>query len=274
MGLSFAIPIDVATQVVEQLRSSGTVTRGRIGVTIQELTRELAESFGLSKPEGALISSVEKNGPADKAGIEVSDVILKFDGKAVIGSADLPRIVAATRPGSKAVVELWRKGAVKQVTVEVAEMPEEGKQARAVIDGLEADVVTLALAYDIDAIAEKAKLLPLDWQKRLPHNSSPYTSTIVFLVRKGNPKAIKDWSDIAGPGVQMIIPHPKNTGNGRAGGSITAALFLQKFVNGLPWAHLDIAGTAWLEEGKPYLAKGPSGLPVRTFVELALAFGK
>jgi serine protease Do len=132
MGLSFAIPIDVAIQVSDQLRSTGKVTRGRIGVTIQELTRELAESFGLSKPEGALISSVEKNGPAGKAGIEVSDVILKFDGKAVVGSADLPRIVAATRPGGKAVVELWRKGAVKQVTVEVAEMPEEGKLARAV----------------------------------------------------------------------------------------------------------------------------------------------
>jgi serine protease Do len=130
MGLSFAIPIDVAIQVSDQLRSTGKVTRGRIGVTIQELTRELAESFGLSKPEGALISSVEKNGPADKAGIEVSDVILKFDGKAVVGSVDLPRIVAATRPGGKAVVELWRKGAVKQVTVEVAEMPEEGKLAR------------------------------------------------------------------------------------------------------------------------------------------------
>jgi serine protease Do len=132
MGLSFAIPIDVAMQVSDQLRSTGKVTRGRIGVTIQELTRELAESFGLSKPEGALISSVEKGGPADKAGIEVSDVILKFDGKAVVGSVDLPRIVAATRPGGKAVVELWRKGAVKQVTVEVAEMPEEGKLARAV----------------------------------------------------------------------------------------------------------------------------------------------
>src|SRR3989339_979776 len=110
MGLSFAIPIDVATQVTEQLRTSGKVTRGRIGVTIQELTRELAESFGLSKPNGALISSVEKNGPADKAGIEASDVILKFDGNPVNSSSDLPRLVAATKPGSKVAVELWRKG--------------------------------------------------------------------------------------------------------------------------------------------------------------------
>ncbi|MDH4233518.1 MAG: DegQ family serine endoprotease [Gallionella sp.] len=131
MGLSFAIPIDVATQVVDQLRSSGKVTRGRIGVAIQELTRELAESFGLSKPAGALISSVEKNGPADKAGIEVSDVIVKFDGKPVNSSSDLPRVVAATKPGSKVVVELWRKGSSRQITVEVGEMPDDGKLARA-----------------------------------------------------------------------------------------------------------------------------------------------
>src|SRR5574340_620593 len=131
MGLSFAIPIDVATQVADQLRSSGKVTRGRIGVAIQELTRELAESFGLSKPNGALISSVEKGGAADKAGIEVSDVILKFDGKPVNSSNDLPRMVAATKPGSKVAVELWRKGASRQVTVEVAEIPEDGTLARA-----------------------------------------------------------------------------------------------------------------------------------------------
>ncbi len=90
-----------------------------------------------------------------------------------------------------------------------------GKQARAVIDGLEADVVTLALAYDIDAIAERAKLIPPDWQKRLPHNSSPYTSTIVFLVRKGNPKGIKDWNDIIKPGIEVITPNPKTSGGAR-----------------------------------------------------------
>ena len=90
-----------------------------------------------------------------------------------------------------------------------------GKQARAVIDGLEADVVTLALAYDIDSIAEKGKLLPADWQKRLPHNSSPYTSTIVFLVRKGNPKGIKDWDDLAKPGIGIIPANPKTSGAAR-----------------------------------------------------------
>lgn len=90
-----------------------------------------------------------------------------------------------------------------------------GKQARAVIDGLEADVVTLALAYDIDEIAKRAKLLPADWQSRLPNNSAPYTSTVVFLVRKGNPKAIRDWGDLVKPGVQVITPNPKTSGGAR-----------------------------------------------------------
>jgi sulfate/thiosulfate-binding protein len=90
-----------------------------------------------------------------------------------------------------------------------------GRQARSVIDGLDADVVTLALAYDIDEIAEKSKLLPADWQRRLPNNSSPYTSTIVFLVRKGNPRQIRDWNDLAKPGVAVITPNPKTSGGAR-----------------------------------------------------------
>lgn len=90
-----------------------------------------------------------------------------------------------------------------------------GKQARAVIDGLEADVVTLALAYDVDALSEKGNLVPEGWQKRLPHNSSPYTSTIVFLVRKGNPKGIRDWDDLIRPGLSVITPNPKTSGGAR-----------------------------------------------------------
>lgn len=90
-----------------------------------------------------------------------------------------------------------------------------GKQARAVIDGLEADVVTLALAYDISAIAERTGKLPADWQSRLPNNSAPYTSTIVFLVRKGNPKGIEDWDDLTKPGVEVITPNPKTSGGAR-----------------------------------------------------------
>lgn len=90
-----------------------------------------------------------------------------------------------------------------------------GKQARAIIDGLDADVATLALGYDVDQLAEKGKLIPADWQKRLPHNSSPYTSTIVLLVRKGNPKGIKDWDDLVKPGVSVITPNPKTSGGAR-----------------------------------------------------------
>ena len=90
-----------------------------------------------------------------------------------------------------------------------------GKQSRKVIDGVTADVVTLALAYDVDAIAERGQLLPADWQKKLPHNSSPYTSTIIFLVRKGNPKGIKDWDDLVKPGVAVITPNPKTSGGAR-----------------------------------------------------------
>jgi sulfate transport system substrate-binding protein len=90
-----------------------------------------------------------------------------------------------------------------------------GKQARSVIDGLQADVVTLALAYDIDSIAERARLLPANWQSRLPNNSTPYTSTVVFLVRKGNPKHIKDWDDLVRPGVSVVVSNPKTSGGAR-----------------------------------------------------------
>jgi len=108
----------------------------------------------------------------------------------------------------------WQSKGGEKVTVK-ASHGGSGRQARAVIDGLEADVVTLALAYDIDEIAAKAKLLPADWQKSLPNNSSPYTSTIVFLVRKGNPKAIRDWDDLIKPGVAVITPNPKTSGGAR-----------------------------------------------------------
>jgi serine protease Do len=124
-GVSFAIPIDVAMEVQNQLRAGGKVSRGRIGVAIQEVTRELADSFGLAKPQGALVASVEKGLPADKAGIEAGDVILRFDGKPVTQSSDLPRMVGAVKPGTRAAVQVWRKGATRDLTVAVGEMPEE-----------------------------------------------------------------------------------------------------------------------------------------------------
>ena len=108
----------------------------------------------------------------------------------------------------------WQAKSGDRVTVQQSHGGS-GKQARAVIDGLAADVVTLALAYDIDAIAQKGRLLPTDWQKRLPDNSCPYTSTIVFLVRKGNPKGIKDWDDLVKPGVSVITPNPQTSGGAR-----------------------------------------------------------
>jgi sulfate transport system substrate-binding protein len=113
-----------------------------------------------------------------------------------------------------AFVKHWKEKTGETVAIQQSHGGS-GKQARAVIDGLEADVVTLALAYDIDAIAERGRLLPLDWQKRLPHNSAPYTSTIVFLVRKGNPKGVKDWDDVVKPGVSVITPNPKTSGGAR-----------------------------------------------------------
>ena len=125
MGVSFAIPIDVALDIQNQLRASGKVSRGRLGVVIQEVSKDLAESLGLSKPMGAVVNAVEKGGPADKAGLEPGDVILKFDGKPINASADLPRLVAATKPGAHATVQVWRKGATRDIAVTVGEMVEE-----------------------------------------------------------------------------------------------------------------------------------------------------
>jgi len=113
-----------------------------------------------------------------------------------------------------AFAKYWKAKTGQSVTIEQSHGGS-GAQARAVIDGLPADVVTLALAYDIDAIADKAKLLPENWQSRLPNNSTPYTSTIVFLVRNGNPKHIKDWDDLVRPGVSVITPNPKTSGGAR-----------------------------------------------------------
>lgn len=113
-----------------------------------------------------------------------------------------------------AFAKYWKNRSNETVTIKQSHGGS-GKQARSVIDGLEADVVTLALAYDVDALHEKGKLIPADWQKRLPHNAAPYTSTIVFLVRKGNPKKIRDWNDLARPGVEVITPNPKTSGGAR-----------------------------------------------------------
>ncbi|HUQ74804.1 MAG TPA: DegQ family serine endoprotease [Burkholderiales bacterium] len=125
MGLSFAIPADVALDVQKQLKDKGRVARGRIGVQIQEVTRDIATSFGLDKARGALVNSVEKGSPAEKAGVEATDIIVSFDGKSVESSTDLPRIVGSTRPGAQVPVDIWRKGATKKLTVTVGELQED-----------------------------------------------------------------------------------------------------------------------------------------------------
>jgi len=148
---------------------------------------------------------------------------------------------------NKAFAAYWKQKTGKDVTIRQSHGGS-GKQARTVIDGLPADVVTLALAYDIDALATQGKLLPANWQSRLANNSSPYTSTIVFLVRKGNPKGVKDWGDLARPGVSVITPNPKTSGGARwnylaawawslkqpGGSPATAEAFVSKLYKNVP----------------------------------------
>ena len=138
-----------------------------------------------------------------------------------------------------------------------------GKQARAIIDGLDADVATLALAYDVDQLSEKGKLIPKDWQKRLSHNSSPYTSTIVLLVRKGNPKQIKDWDDLVKPGISVITPNPKTSGGARWN-YLAAWAFAQKKFGGDEAKTKEFVGK--LLKNVPVLDTGARG-STTTFVE-------
>lgn len=125
MGLSFAIPIDIAMDVAQQLQDKGKVTRGRIGVQIQEMSAELAKSFGLEQSKGALVSSVEKDGPADQAGIKIGDVIVEFNGKPVAGSRELPLIVGAVKPGTDATMKVWREGKEQTLSVKTGELSNE-----------------------------------------------------------------------------------------------------------------------------------------------------
>jgi sulfate transport system substrate-binding protein len=156
----------------------------------------------------------------------------------------------------------WKKKSGQDVTVEQSNGGS-GKQARAVIDGLQADVVTLGLAYDIDAIADKAKLLPENWQTRLPNKSTPYTSTIVFLVRQGNPKHIRDWDDLTKPGIAVITPNPKTSGGARWN-FLAAWAYAQSRRGGNADAAKDFV--AKLYKNVPVLDSGARG-STTTFVE-------
>ena len=149
---------------------------------------------------------------------------------------------------NEAFAEHWKQETGEDVTIQMSHGGA-GKQARAVIDGLEADVVTLALAYDIDEIAARTGWLPKDWQSRLPNNSAPYTSTIVFLVRKGNPKGIKDWGDLIKPGVSVITPNPKTSGGAR-----------WNYLAGWAWALRQPGGNE--AKAKEYIGKLYKNVPV------------
>jgi len=158
MGISFAIPIDEAIRVSEQLRTSGRVIRGRIGVQIGAVTREVAESIGLGAPRGAAVISVEKDGPADKAGIEAGDIIVKVDGRAVEKSADLPRFIGAIKPGAKGVVQVFRRGATKDLSVTVVEFEQERPARRAQAEpGAAPQAAKSALGLSVSDLSDAQK---------------------------------------------------------------------------------------------------------------------
>ena len=158
-GISFAIPIDDAIRVADQLRAVGRVVRGRIGVTIAPVTKEVAESIGLGNARGALVQAVEKNGPADKAGVEAGDIILKVDGKDVDRSGDLPRIVGATAPGSKSTLQVFRRGNTRNVTVSVAEFEPDSpvRRAQAQPDNSAPHATKSALGLTVSELSEAQK---------------------------------------------------------------------------------------------------------------------
>ena len=157
MGISFAIPIDEAMRVSDQLRANGRVIRGRIGVQIAPVTKDVAESIGLGKPAGALVQSVESGGPADKAGVEAGDIITRVDGKVVEKSGDLPRLIGATKPGSKATLQVFRRGATRDLTVTVAEFEADRPTRRAQADPGSAPAPKNALGIAASDLTEAQK---------------------------------------------------------------------------------------------------------------------
>ncbi|MEW6293935.1 MAG: DegQ family serine endoprotease [Pseudomonadota bacterium] len=198
-GIAFAIPIDVAMEVQSQLRASGKVQRGRIGVAIQEITKELADSFGLSKPQGALVASVEKGSPADKAGLEVGDVILRFNDKPVTQSSDLPRLVGNTRPGTKATLQVWRNGTGREMAVTVGEMPDELASSRNQRRGKPAEAVPanrLGLVLSEPTAEQKRQLgirngLVVEEVRNGSRNDLRQGDVILALIQKGVQTEVK-----------------------------------------------------------------------------------
>jgi len=157
MGISFAIPIDEASRVADQLRTNGRVIRGRIGVQIAPVTKEVAESIGLGKPGGALVQSVESGGPADKAGVEAGDIITRVDGKVVEKQGDLPRIIGSMKPGTKATVQVFRRGTTRDFAVTVGEFEADRPAKRAQAEPSPAPVAKNALGISASDLSEVQK---------------------------------------------------------------------------------------------------------------------
>ncbi|MDR2244040.1 MAG: Do family serine endopeptidase [Burkholderiales bacterium] len=204
MGLSFAIPIDVAMTVVNQIKTTGKVTRGRIGVVIQEVSKDVAEAFGLKSIAGALVNSVEKDGPADKAGIKPGDIILKADGREVESSSRLPRIITVLQPGSKTELTLWRDGATRNVTVTIAASEDDSSVAASRPTGKDsAKSNTLGLILSDLTAAQKRQLeikdgvLVEDIRGRIRGNIQP-GDVIIAVIQRGAMIEAKSASQLNG----------------------------------------------------------------------------
>ena len=215
-GLSFAIPIDVANNVREQLIRTGKVSRGRIGVTIQEVNALLAENFGLDRARGAAVSAVESGGPADKAGIKPQDVILSVNGKPIEHSNQVPAIVAAIKPGDKAEIDVWRDRAVKHLTVTVEELKENATVARAGAAGGGADAIDrIGLSVRVLTSAEKQQL---------------HTSGTVIVVDSDGPAAeagIRS-GDVVLAANRVRVESVEDLRNAVKGSKHTASLLVQR----------------------------------------------
>ncbi len=157
MGISFAIPIDEAVRVSEQLRATGKVQRGRLGVQIDQVSKEVAESLGLSKAQGALVRGVEQGSPAEKAGLEPGDIILKFEGKAIDKSSDLPRMVGNTKPGTRSAIQVWRRGSMKDMHITVGEFEADKPVKKASAEKPQAGTVTKVLGLTVSELSDAQK---------------------------------------------------------------------------------------------------------------------
>jgi serine protease Do len=203
-GISFAIPIDEAMRVQEQLRAQGRVTRGRIGVVIGEVTRDVAEGIGLAKAQGALVSSVERDGPADKAGVEAGDVILKFDGRMIDRSLELPRIVGSIKPGSRVGMTVWRKGKNVDLLVTIAEMAAPAAPSRKGEESPKPAPATNALGLAVSDIpAERLKELRIrggvqvDMAEGIAANAGIRSGDLILSLDNVDIQNAKQFNDVA-----------------------------------------------------------------------------